>query len=80
MNTCTDSSTVAREAFSVEQFCTAHGLSRSGFYELLRQQRGPRLMRLGRRVLISREAAADWRRRMEEAASSAPTDSGSRGR
>ncbi|WP_186193809.1 hypothetical protein [Burkholderia gladioli] len=54
-------------AFSIEDFCKAHGpISRSYFYELVASGKGPRIMKLGRRVLISMEAAADWRRDMEE--------------
>ena len=53
------------QAFSVQQFCAAHGLSRAMFYILLRDVRAPTVMKIGRRTLISAEAAADWRRRME---------------
>lgn len=58
--------TISRGALSVPEFCSAHGISRGFFYELLRAGRGPRIMRLGRRVLIGTEAAADWRRDMEQ--------------
>jgi excisionase family DNA binding protein len=46
-------------------FCKAHGISRRTFYNLIRSGKGPHLMHVGTRVLISREAAADWRRNME---------------
>ncbi len=60
-----------RPAFSIEQFCESHGnISRAYFYKLVASGLGPRLMRVGRRVLISQEAAADWRRAMEERAKS----------
>ena len=51
--------------FTVAQFCREHGISRTTFYELQKERRGPRLMRVGRRVLISTEAAAEWRERIE---------------
>lgn len=54
-------------AYSVAEFCAAHRIGRTFFYELLKQRRAPRLMKLGRRVLISAEAAADWRAAMEQA-------------
>ena len=57
-----------RAAFSVDEFCAAHGISRVLFYKLLKAGTGPRVMKLGARTLISTEAAADFRRRMEEAA------------
>ncbi len=53
--------------YSVRDFCREHGISRGLFYRLLREGRGPRVMKVGRRTLISREAAEDWRRRMEGA-------------
>jgi hypothetical protein len=52
-------------AYSVEQFCKAHSISRATFYNLAKEGKGPRLMRIGKKPLISTEAAADWRRQME---------------
>lgn len=55
------------EAFTIEQFCHAHGFSKAHYFNLQRAGIGPRVMRAGTRVLISREAAADWRREREAA-------------
>ena len=55
---------IEREAFTVAEFCQSIGISRAFFYKLLPAQR-PQVMRLGRRVLITREAAIGWRRRLE---------------
>lgn len=55
------------QALSVEAFCQVHAISRSSFYELKREGLAPRVMKIGRRTLISAEAAADWRRAMEKA-------------
>ena len=52
-------------AVSVPEFCRSHGISRSLFYLLLRERRGPRVMRVRGRTLVSAEAAAEWRRAME---------------
>ncbi len=52
-------------AYSVQQFCDAHSLGKATFYALLKKGSGPRLMKIGRRTLISREAAVEWRQRME---------------
>jgi hypothetical protein len=60
------------DAYSIEQFCRRHNISRSLFYLMLKSATGPDLIRLGSRVLISREAAARWRKAREEAA--APAD------
>ena len=56
------------DAYSIAAFCAAHHISRSSFYNLLKAKKAPRLMRVGSRVLISREAAADWRRARESEA------------
>jgi excisionase family DNA binding protein len=53
------------DAYTVEEFCSRHRITKRRFYELISEGRGPRLMRLGRRPLISREAAADFRRALE---------------
>lgn len=56
---------VQRAAFSVDEFCTAHTITKPLFYKLLKAGRGPKIMKCGTRTLISIEAAADWRRQME---------------
>lgn len=53
------------DAFGIDEFCRRHGLCRATFYNLQSAGRAPRTMKVGARVLISREAAADWRRQME---------------
>lgn len=60
-----------QQAFSVDEFCAAHRISRATFYNLLKAGRGPRLMAADGRKRISVEAAAEWRRRMEAEASGA---------
>jgi hypothetical protein len=56
-------------AYTVKQFCEAHGISISHYYNMKRQGVGPREMRAGRkRRLISLEAAADWRAARERVA------------
>lgn len=54
--------------YSVSEFCCAHGIARSHFYALLKEGRAPAIIKLGRRTLISTEAAAAWRRRLESEA------------
>lgn len=51
--------------YDVDTFCNTHGISRALFYKLVKENRGPRLMKVGRRTLISFEAALAWRREME---------------
>jgi len=59
------------DAYSVDEFCRRHNLCRASFYNLVKAGRGPRIMKVGSRTLISIEAAAEWRRRMESETSSA---------
>ncbi len=54
-----------RDSYSVENFCSRHGISRAYLYLLWRRGEGPAYMQVGARRLVSREAAADWRRQME---------------
>jgi hypothetical protein len=54
-------------AFTVDEFCTSHRLSRSALYRAWREGIGPRFFRNGSRILISAEAAAAWRREREDA-------------
>lgn len=51
---------------SVNTFCDTFGISRSMFYKLRRQNKGPRTMTIGRRRLISAEAAIEWQQQMEQ--------------
>jgi len=55
------------EAYSIPEFCVAHRISRASFYNLLKAGEAPRTMRVGGRVLVSKEAATDWRREREGA-------------
>ncbi|AZO12525.1 MULTISPECIES: helix-turn-helix domain-containing protein [unclassified Mesorhizobium] len=55
----------AFEAYSIPEFCAAHRISRATFYNLINAGTAPRTMKVGGRVLISKEAAADWRKACE---------------
>lgn len=50
---------------TVAEFCADHRIGRTLLYQLIKDGKGPALMKVGRRTLISAEAAADWRKRME---------------
>ena len=52
-------------ASTVDEFCHAHRISRGTFYNLLKAGRGPSIMKVGARTLISVDAAANWRHKME---------------
>ena len=57
--------TTKKGAYDIRDFCDFHKISKSHFYNLLKKNLGPRLMKVGKRKLISEEAAADWRHAME---------------
>jgi excisionase family DNA binding protein len=65
-------------AYSIAEFCRAHGVSRAFVYALLKRGEGPAVMKVGRRTLVSVEAAAEWRRRMEALAGTKPAQGGRR--
>lgn len=58
--------TLETKSYSIQHFCIAHGISRATFYNLVKKQMAPRLMKVGKRTLVSAEAAAEWRVRMEK--------------
>jgi len=55
-------------AYLIAEFCRAHRVSRAFFYVLLKRGDAPKVMKVGKRRLVSDEAAKDWRQRMERAA------------
>jgi hypothetical protein len=52
-------------AATVDEFCHSHRISRGTFYNLLKVGQGPSIMKVGARTLVTVEAAAAWRRKME---------------
>ena len=53
--------------YSIQEFCTAVGISLSFFYELKQAGLAPRAMKLGTRRIISAEEAQKWCRERTEA-------------
>jgi len=58
-------STENRDAYSIDEFCRRHGISHGTYYNLRTLGLGPREARALKRVLITKEAAANWRRDRE---------------
>ena len=54
-----------RKAYTIPLFCEAYGISRSALYGALKRGYGPRIMKVGRRTLISVDAAEAWRAQLE---------------
>jgi predicted DNA-binding transcriptional regulator AlpA len=51
---------------SVAEFCRVHSLSHSYFYKLRKQGRAPPSFTIGRKRLISADAAEVWRQSLME--------------
>lgn len=58
---------VEKAVMSITEFCAAHGFSKATYFNLKKAGQGPREIHIGRRVVISHEAAAMWRREREAA-------------
>ena len=54
-------------AYSVSGFCKAVGISPRTFWSLQKAANGPPLVRIGRRVLVRKEAAETWLKAREAA-------------
>jgi hypothetical protein len=50
------------DAFSIATFCERHDISIAHYYRLRAEGLTPAEMRVGGRILISRESAQKWRR------------------
>ena len=61
-------------AYSIEDFCRSHAISRAMFYKLLKNGAAPRIMLVGTHKRISCEAAEQWRREREAAVCVADRD------
>ena len=58
-------SPLARMVYSIDEFCRAHGISRSKIYQLWGQGRGPKVMKVDGKRLITIEAATAWRAELQ---------------
>jgi hypothetical protein len=55
----------------INGFCRRHQICRATYYNLKKQGKGPRVMRVGSRDRITEEADADWVREREAEAAGA---------
>lgn len=53
------------QAYSLNDFCKAYGISRSFFYKLQSQDKAPKTIKLNGKVLISAESANEWKKALE---------------
>jgi hypothetical protein len=57
---------IDRDAYSIEEFCRRHSISRATYYNLKTAGKGPRESHALGRVLITKESAHDWREMISE--------------
>jgi predicted DNA-binding transcriptional regulator AlpA len=57
-----------RKTYYLQEFCEAYSISRSQVYKLWEEGKGPLCARMGKRRVISVEAARAWFRKLEEEA------------
>lgn len=57
---------MAIDTYTIEQFCERHNISKAFFYKLRKSGMAPKIAKLGRRSIITREAAEEWRRTLNE--------------
>jgi predicted DNA-binding transcriptional regulator AlpA len=60
-------------AVSIDAFCKAHSISRATFYNLRKRGKSPKTLVVGRRRLVTDDAAAAWRRSVEDLADAQPS-------
>ena len=59
---------------TISEFAARHRISKQFYYKLRAAGQGPTEMRIGSRVLISKDAAEAWRAKMEGQNEREPTD------
>lgn len=52
---------IALDCFTREEFCAAHRIGRTKYFELRKSGKGPDEIKIGSKMLITRESAARWR-------------------
>ena len=58
--------------YTINEFCDAHRISRSKLYQCWDADIGPRFLKIGAKILITTDAAAEWRAEREAASNPAP--------
>ena len=64
-------SDIVEKDYKIEEWCEKRRISRAYYYILRNEGRGPRELRYGRKVTITREADAEWQKAREAEQASA---------
>jgi hypothetical protein len=67
------------DVHTIASFCASNAISESKYFDLKRRGKGPREIELNKRILITPEAEADWRRDREAETLAERTAGGRRG-
>jgi predicted site-specific integrase-resolvase len=67
---------MATEDYSVREWCKRRGICVATFYNRLKYGDMPKIIKIGRRTIITAEADQEWRGRMEALADGKPSRSG----
>jgi hypothetical protein len=51
--------------FTINEWCRRHKVCRSTYYKMQRENRGPKIIKIGSQTRITRKADEAWSRRME---------------
>lgn len=55
-----------KNSLTIPEFCHCESISRALLYKLWRLGKGPRKYKIGRRTLITADAAKEWRANLEQ--------------
>lgn len=62
------------DCYTIEEFCQRNRISKQFYYKLRAKGQTPAEMRFGTRVLITKEAATEWRQRFSPPPDAPATD------
>jgi hypothetical protein len=62
------------DAYSIEEFCRRHSISRSTYYLIQSEGTGPDEGHVKNRVVISKESALEWRQKITKQKPPKPDD------
>jgi predicted DNA-binding transcriptional regulator AlpA len=55
-----------KNSLTIPEFCHCESISKALLYKLWKQGKGPERYKIGRRTLISINAASEWRMKLEK--------------
>jgi hypothetical protein len=56
---------MSKSAQTINEFCEDNRICRATYYNLRKSGRGPKIIKIGAKTIITDENAAEWRARMQ---------------